>query len=320
MLSARFAVSIFTITIMALVTGIAYGQAYPTKPIRLLAAEVCGGNDFTSRQIAQGISGPLGQPVIVENRAAIIAIETLPKSPPDGYTLLVGGSTIWIQPFMRDNVPWDAARDFLPITMVSGAPLVVVVHPSLPVKSVKELIALAKAKPGELNFTGGANGGLPHLAGELFKSMANIKIVSIPYKGGGLALNANVAGEVPISFTIVVTAAAQIKSGRLRALAVTSAQRSALLPELPTVAAAGVPGYEVIQMLGVFAPTKTPEAIVNRLNQEIVRVVNNPTVKERFLAVGVETIGSTPEQFATAIKADMNRMGKVIKDARIRAD
>ena len=221
---------------------------------------------------------------------------------------------------MQGNVPWDAIRDFSPITLATSQPSILAVHPSLPVKSVKELIALAKSKPGALNYSVGASGTAQHFAAELFKVMAGVNIVMINYKGGGPATNALIAGEVQVSFVSAASAAPFVKSGRLRALAVTSAQPSMLAPGLPTVAASGLPGYESVTLAGIYAPAKTPTAIINRLNQEFVRVLNGADVKEKLLNSGVEAAGNSPEQFAATIKADMTTVGKLIKDAGIRAE
>ena len=306
---------------MVVGAGVVHGQAYPYKTIRIVASGVGGGSDFTARLIAQGISGPLGQPVIVDNRAnAIVQGETVSKSQPDGYTLLLGGSAIWLAPFLQDKVPWEPLRDFATVTQVERSPNMLVVHPSVPANSVKELIALAKAKPGALNFASGGAGGSAHLAGELFKAMAAINIVWVPYKSGSQAILALMGGETQMTFAGAESVIPHIKSGKVRALAVTSAQPSALVPGMPTVAATGLPGYEMTGMTGVFAPAQTPAPVINRLNQEILLVLNRPEVKEKFLTLGVEIIPSSPAQFAAAIKADMDRLGKLIKDAGIKTN
>ena len=242
------------------------------------------------------------------------------KAPPDGYTLFLSGSNFWVEPLLQ-KVPYDPARDFSPIAGATTSPLVFVVHPSLPVKSVKELIALAKARPGALNYSSSVTGTSGHLAAELFKSMAGVDIVRIGYKSGGQSVIALVSGEVQVAFNPAGgTVMSQVKSGRLRALAVTSAQPSVLAPGLPTMAAAGLPGYESSAIQSVFAPAKTPEAIITRLNQEILRFLNAPETKERLINASVEAIGSTPEQLAATVKFEMAKWGKVIKDAGIRAE
>ncbi len=322
MLLVRLVVWSFSVGIMVSTAGMAAGQSYPNKAVRIVTAEPGGANDFMARVIAQGLTGNWGQQVVVENRGGNVAIaaEFVAKAPPDGYTLLLYGSVIWIAPLLRNDMPYDPVRDLSPITLPVSSPAMLVVHPSLPVKSVKELIALAKARPGELNIATGITGSTSHLAAELFKAMAGVKAVSISYRGNGPAFNALIGGQVHMMFPTAGVATPHRNSGRLRALAVTSAQPSALFPGLPTVAASGVPGYESVSIVGTFAPARTPEAIINRLNQEIVRVLNTTDVKDRFLKVGVETVGSSPEQLAAMVKSDMARMGKLIRDAGIRGE
>ena len=303
--------------------GAAAGQDYPRKPIRLVTAEPGGGNDFAARMVVQGLGGSLGQPMVVDNRGGaggIIAADIVAKAQPDGYTLLLYANNIWIIPLLTSNAPFDVIRDFAPITWAAKSPNIMVVHPAVPVKSVEELIARAKARPGELNYGSGGNGSSTHLAAELFKSVAGVNIVRVPFKGNSPALNAMFAGEVHLMIVTAGTVAPHLKSGRLRALAVTSAQPSPLAPGLPTMAASGLPGYESMQIYGVFAPRKTDNAIVKRLNEEIVRVLERAEVKEKFLASGVEPVGSTPQLLASTIKSEIARMGKVIKDAGIRGE
>ena len=318
----RFVERMIFISMIVSVSGAAYAQNYPSKPVRLVAAGVGGGSDFAARLIAQGLAAPLGQQVIVDNRpgaGGLIAGEIVAKAPPDGYTLLLHGSAIWLAPFLRDHVAYDPVRDFAPVTLAVSSTNVIVVHPSVPVRSVQQLIALAKAKPGELNYGSGSVGSGAHLAAELFKSMAGVDIVRIPYKGGGLAVNALIGGQLHLMFPVVGSVLPHIKSGKLRALAATSAQPSALLPDLPTVASAGLPGYESVSIFGILAPSKTSKAIVNRLSQEIARVLNRADVREKFLNVGTEAVGSSPAQFEAAIKSEMTRLGKLIKEVGIRA-
>ena len=305
---------------LGLLAATAWSQTYPNRPIRMITAEIGAAGDLVSRAIAPGLSESLGQPVVVENRggSGIIPIETAAKALPDGYTLLVFGSTLWLLPFIQ-NVSYSV-RDFSPITLVVTTPLLLVVHPSLPVKTVKELIALAKAKPGSLNYASGISGSATHLPAELFKAMAGVDIVRVAYKGGAPALTAVLAGEVQVMFATSSGAGPHVNSGRLRALAVTSAQPSALFPGLPTVSASGVPGYDAASIMCVFAPARTPAVLVGRLNQEIVRILNTPQLKERFIRAGSEVVASSPQQLAATIKTDMATMGKVIRDAGIRAE
>ncbi len=318
--SPHFISALCAICLTVLFACFAHGQPYPSKPVRIVTSGVGGGADFAARLIAQGLTASLGQQVLVDNRASgVIPGEVVAKAAPDGYTLLLYGAATWLTSLMRDDVPYDAVKDFAPITLAGRAPNVLVAHPSLPVKSVKELIVLAKARPGELNYTTGGTGSSSHLAGELFKSMAGVNIVRIPYKSGSLETNDLIAGQVQLSFATPVSVMANVKAGRLRALAVTSAQPSALFPELPTVAAS-VPGYESVSMHGLFAPAKTPASIIKRLNEDVVRFLNTAETKARLLNAGVETVGSAPDELAAAIKSDIARMGKVIKDAGIRAE
>ena len=317
MLTIRSVASIFSVAMMALGAGLVAGQDYPSKPIRISTVQTGGGTDFIARLIANGISGPLGQPVIVENRPTLIAIETGIKAPPDGYTILVAGGTLWTGPLLQSKPLYDPVTDLAPITIVVSAPNVIVVHPSLPVKSVKELIALAKARPGELNYAQGSVGGSTHIAAELFKSMAGVSVVGIPYKGSGGSMGGLLGGEVQVGFENTIAVTPYMKSGRIRALAVTSPQPSVLTPGIPTVSASGLPGYESGSQQGVVAPAKTPAAIIRRLNQEIVRVFNMPDIKQKVFDTGSEPVANSPEEMAAKIKSDLARIGKVIKDAGI---
>ena len=314
----RSVVWMFSVGLMVLGAGAVFGQNYPNKPIRIVTAAPGSNNDWGARLVAQELTPRVGQQVIVENRPSVINVETVANAPPDGYTLLFLGPTVWLLPFLRDDVSWDPLRDFSPITLAVTSPNAVVVHPSLPVKSVKELIALAKARPGELNYGAAALGSTPHLAAELFNALAGVNIVRVPYRGTGPAMIALIAGEVQVQFPGLGSVAAHIKSGKVRALAVTSSQPSALAPGLPTVAASGVPGYESTSILGIFAPAKTPATVINLLNQEIVRVLHKADVKKRFFSSGAQAVGNSPEEFAATIKSEMARWGKVIKDAGIR--
>ena len=311
---------LFSIGLMILGVSVASGQDYPNKPIRLVTSQIGGGSDFTARLIAQGLSDGLGQSVIVDNRpTGVIPGEVVSKSLPNGYSLVVTGNNLWTSPLLQ-QVPYDPVKDFSPITLSGRSPSILVVHLAVATNSVKELIALAKAKPGALNYASGASGGTLHLAAELFKAMAGVDIVRVNYKGGGPALSALIAGEVQLFFASAGSVMSYVKSGRVRALAVTTRQSSALAPDLPALAASGLPGYELVSIDGILAPAKTPVTVINRLNQEIVRFINKSDVKEKFFNVGIETVGSSPQEFAAFIKSDMSVMGKVIKDAGIRSD
>ena len=304
---------------MIVAAGIVSGQEFPNKPVRIVTSLAGGGNDFKARLIAQGIAEPLGQPVIVDNRTTFATIETVMKAPPDGYTLLVQGGTVWIYPLMA-KAAFDAVRDFSPITLVTSAASLVVVHPSLPAKSIKELIALAKAKPGEIKYGSGISGTSAHLQGELFKAMAGVDILRVPYKGGGLALIGLFSNEVQLMLEGIGEMGPHVNSGKLRGLAVTSLTPSPQFPNLPTVAASGVPGFEAVQLTGMWAPARTPAPIVRRLNQEVVRVLGQPDAKSKLFDTGGEAGRDTPEEFAARIKADIARWSKVIKDAGIKAE
>ena len=319
MLITRFVAAIVSLILMALAAGVVSGQDYPTKPIRIAVSAPGSGSDFTARIVAQ-ISGSLGQPVVMEYRGAgILTADYVSKAPPDGYTLIVSGPVFWIAPLML-KTPYDTVRDFSPISLIVREVSVFALHPSVPVKSVKELIALAKARPGELNYASSGTGSNTHLAAELFKSMAGVNIVHVPYMGTSPAITSLISGETQLYITDTGLVAPHVKSGKLRALAVTSAAPSALAPGLPTVAASGVPGYEAVAMTGIWAPAKTPGAIIARLNQEIVRVLNLPDVKEKFLNAGAEVVGSSPEQLAATIKSEIAKISKVIKDAGIKTN
>jgi tripartite-type tricarboxylate transporter receptor subunit TctC len=316
MLIARIGLGVFSVAALGLSAGASVGQDFPTKAIRIVTSTPGGGSDFAARIIAQGITGPLGQQIIVDNRSGVIGQEMVIKSVPDGYTLIVDGSSLWLGPLVQ-TLPYEV-KDFAPISLLARVPNILVVHPSVPVKSVKELIALAKARPGDLNYASGNAGSSAQLSGELFKSMAGVNIVMVPYKGTGPALTALIGGEVQLMFTTSVSVGSHVKTGRLRALAVTSEQPSALAPGLPTVSASGLPGYNSSSATGILAPAKTPTAIINRLNQEIVRVITSAEIKERFFNNASEIVGSSAEEFAETIKTDISKMGKVIKDAGIR--
>ena len=294
----------------------ASGQDYPVKPVRIVTSPAGGGNDFPARLIARGISGALGQQVIVDNRPAILAPEIVAKAAPDGYTLLVAGSVHWIGPLV-EKVSYDPIRDFVPVSLIDRAPTILVVHPSLPVKSVRQLVALAKARPGQLNYSTGAPGSSNFLGAMLFSYMAGVNIVRIPYKGSGPAMTAVMSGETQVMFPSAGGAAPHVQSGRLRALAVGSAQPSALAPGLPTIAASGVPGYVSEALHAVFAPARTPPAIVARLHQEIGRYLQSTEGTSAFLKGGVEAASSSPDALMATVRSEMATIGKVLKAAGI---
>ena len=315
----RSVLSLFALGLTTLAADQACGQNYPHKPIRMVVSGIAGSSNFAARLIAQGLSNALGQQVVVDGReGGVIAAEIAARAQPDGYTLHLNGSALWLLPFMRSKVPYDPVRDFAPVTLAVSTPNILVVHPSVPVKSVADLIALAKAKPGGLNCATGNAGTSNHLAAELFKAMAGVNIMRIPYKGGAPALNDLISGQVQLMFGAAIAVAQHIQSGRLRALAVTTAQPSALAPGLPTIAASGVPGYVSVAIFGVLAPAQTPPALIALLNREIVKVLHQAVVKDRFFNAGSEVVASTPEAFAAAIKSEMTSLGKLITDSGIR--
>ena len=319
MSSLRFNAEILLLCLLAFSARAVLAQEYPVKPIHIMTGSIGGGNDSVSRLIAPALSASLGQPVIVDNRPPLIATETAAKFAPDGYNLLVHGGAVWILPLLQ-KVSYDVQRDFAPLTQISRDAFILAVHPSVPVKSVKELIALAKAKPGQLNYSATSPGGSVSLSGALLKSMAGINIVAVPYTGNGPALTGLLSGETQLMVLEVGLIMPHVKSGKLKALGVTSAEPSALAPGMPTVAATGLAGYEAVGMTVMFVPAKTPPAIIARLNQEVVRFLNRPEVKERFLNAGSEVVASTPEQFAATMKADFARWEKVIKDLGLKVN
>jgi tripartite-type tricarboxylate transporter receptor subunit TctC len=299
------------------------GQAYPSKPIRLVVGFPPGGGmDLSARVYAAVLQEPLGTAIVVENRpgaTGIVAGELVAKSAPDGYTLLVGASgQMTINPVIIPKHPYDTVRDFAAITTLAQFPMVIAVNPSFPAKSIAELIALAKAKPGELAYS---HGGATHqVAAEMFNQAVGITMRSIPYKGGAPAVAAAVAGDVPIVVVDSAAASAQIRARRLRVLAVTSAERTPLVPDAPTVAESGVPGYDIAVWAGLFAPAGTPREIVSRLYREASRAMAAPDMKEKLRNIGMDPGGLAPEQLAAMIKADIAKYAAIVKAANIRAD
>ena len=302
-----------------------HAQTWPTKPIRFISPFAPGGGaDITSRVIAQKLHDALGQPVLVDNRGGaggMIGVDLGAKASPDGYTLVLGTiGPIAINPSLYAKMPYDPIKDLVPVTLAADALNVLVVHPALPVKNVKELIALGKARPNELNFGSSGPGATDHLAGELFNMLTGTKMVHVPYKGGAPAMLDLMSGNVQIIFSTVSTAIGQIKGGKIRALGMTGTKRFLLMPELPTIAEAGVPQFAVNNWYGVFVPAGTPKEIIARLNTEIVKVLNLPDAKQRLLESGIEATPSTPEQFATYILAETRKWAKVVKDANIKVE
>ncbi len=309
-------------TLTALAALPASAQNYPNRTIRLVVpSSPGGGTDITGRIIANKLSEALGQQVVVDNRAGagtIIGIEIAAKAPPDGYTLLMGLSTLAINPSMYTKLPYDAIKDLAPISLAVLSPNILTVHPSLPAKTVREFIALAKARPGTITFGSAGQATSPHLSGELLKVLAKIDIVHVPFKGSGQSVISSLAGEIAANFPSVPTAIPYIKAGKLRGLGVTTAKRSQALPEVPSIAEAGVPGYEATQWFGVLAPAGTPRPIIDRLNQEIVKLLKSPDVRDRLIADGTDPAPTTPEEFAAYIKSETEKWTKVIRAAGIK--
>lgn len=310
---------------LATLAGAALAQGFPTKAIRMIVPFPPGGpNDILGRVVAQKLTDQIGQQVVVDNRGGaggIIGAELAARAAPDGYTLLLGGTaSLSINPSLHRKLPYDPIKDFAPVSLVGTAPSILITHPSVPVKTVKQLIDLAKAKPGHLNFASAGIGTPPHLAGELFKSMAGVDMVHVPYKGGGPALTDLLAGQVGIYFSGISSALPFVREGRLRGIAVTSARRTAVMPEMPTIAESGLPGYEVGNWYAIVAPAATPKAIVIRLNHEIVKTLAVPDVKKRFIELAADTLGSTPEELTAYNRSEISKWAKVIKSAGIKPE
>lgn len=312
------------------VLGLACGAAalaqsnYPTRPIRIIVPQSPGAStDLTARLIGQRLSTALGQPVIVDNRpgaGSIIGTDLVAKATPDGYTLLVVASSITLNPTLHKNLPFNPVRDLAPITQLSSFPNMLTAHPSLPVKNVKELIALLKAKPGTINYGSSGTATGTHLSAELFKYMTGTDMVHVPYKGGGPAVQALLAGQVQLNFATIVSVLPHVKAGKLRAIAVTTLKRSPSLPEVPTIAESGVPGYDHGPWNGFLAPARTPSEVIGRLNRETAQILHLPEVKSIFVNEGAEPVGNKPEEFGAIIRNETAKWAKVIQAAGIRAD
>jgi tripartite-type tricarboxylate transporter receptor subunit TctC len=300
-------------------------SAYPEKPVRMIVPNPAGGGvDIIARLVGQHLEKKLRQQVVVDNRAGAggtIGLGLLAKSPADGHTLGMGvTATLAIAPALYRRLPYDPNRDFEPVALIASVPLILAVHPSLPVRSVKDLIALAKRRPGQIDYSSGGNGTPPHLAAELFKTLAKVNMLHVPYKGGPPAITALVSGEVSVMFANTLPAVPHIKSGRLKALAVTSQRRSGAFPELPSVAEAAIPTYSAVQWYGVLAPAGTPRAIIQRLNREIREVLRVDEVREPLLAEGAALGDATPEQFREFIKQEAEKWGTVVRQSGAQID
>ncbi|MBI3069009.1 MAG: tripartite tricarboxylate transporter substrate binding protein [Betaproteobacteria bacterium] len=312
----RVAAWMFAVGMM--VAGAVSGQEYPARTIRIITGGAGGGNDIVARLIAHELTGRLGQQVIVDNRASgTIPGEVVAKAEPDGYTLVLGGRSFWIAPLMvSGKMPYHPVKDFSPITIPVRTVNILAVHPSLPVKSVKDLVALARARPGELNYGASGIGSSPHLAGELFNAVAGVNIVRINYRAMPAVYVDLMSGQVQVAFGSATSVAPHMKSGKMKALAVTSAQPSRLAPGLPTVAASGLPGYEFVSPFVMLAPARTPKPIVGRLHKEIVLVLNDAGIRDKLLNSKIgEAVGSSPEQVAAMMASEMDKLGRIIKGA-----
>jgi tripartite-type tricarboxylate transporter receptor subunit TctC len=296
-------------------------QEYPVKPVRLVVATSAGGGtDIAARLVSPKLTEFFGRQVVIENRggaSTTIGGEHVARAAPDGYTLLMGVSSLAILPFIVARMPYKP-EDFTPITQVATSPNIIIAHPSLPAKTTKELITLARARPGQLNIAAGGAGSSQHLAIALFVSMTGVNILHVPYKGTGMAMIDVVAGHVHLMMANIIQALPIIRNGRLNAIGVTGLTRATVAPNIPTIAENGVPGYEVVQWYGMLAPAQTSRDIINKVRTGTVRALQDPVVKERFIADGAETVGNTPEEFAAIIAADLKKWAKVVKDAGIK--
>jgi tripartite-type tricarboxylate transporter receptor subunit TctC len=313
---------IFAIALCLCASAVA--QEYPAKPIRLIAPFAPGGpTDLFARLMGAKLAERLGQPVLVENRPGAggsVGAEAAAKSASDGYTVVLVSSSFAVNATLYPKLSYDALRDFAPVTLLASAPFLLVAHNSVPASSVRELIALAKASPGKLNYGSGGSGSGPHIVAELFKSEAGVDIVHVPYKGTGPLTAALVAGDVQLAFGNIFALVPQVKSGRLKAIAVTGAQRSSALPDVPTVSESGLAGFEAAGVHGLLVPAGTPRRIIDRLNAECVAILRSPEVRAQLASEGAEPIGNTPDQYAAQIAAEIRKWGKLIRERGIRAD
>lgn len=323
-MNPRLCVMTLAAALVAATSFTVSAQTYPARPIRIVVAYAAGGGvDIVTRTVGQKLSELIGRPVVVDNRPGAstnIGSELVAKAAHDGYTLLMASSANATNMTLFSKLPYDTLRDFAPVTQVGYGPQVLVTSPSFAARSVKELLALASAKPGQLSYASGGNGSSQHLTGELFKQMGKVDIVHVPYKGGAPALIDVIGGQVAYMFINTLEALPHAKSGRLKVLAVASAKRTAVFPQTPTFAEAGFPGFESVAWWGVLAPAGTPKEVIGRLHAEIAKALTAPEVKERFAGLGAETVGSTPEQFGAFLREEIQRWGKVIRTLGIKAD
>ncbi len=318
-------IRVVSILVLLFAAQTVLGQAYPAKPIRMVVpfAAGAGSNDIMARLIAQKLSESFGQQVVVDNRpgaSGIIGCDIVAKAQPDGYTVLMMSLTLAVNPSLFKKMPFDSERDLVPVTMVASAPLMLVVHPSVPAKSVAELVAYAKANPNKLNFGSGGPGATPHLAGEMFKMLAGVQMTHVPYKGGAPALADLVGGQIQLMLENIPGTLPFAKAGKLRALAVTDKKRSPVVPDLPTLDEAGLKGYELVGWNGLFLPRNTAKPVVTKLYSGTRQALLLPDIKERLAQMGAEGVGNTPEQFSAFIKAEIAKWGKVVKAAGIKVE
>ena len=324
----RFSVFSVVSVVAAFALGLpmhALAQAYPAKPIRFVVPYPAGGPlDTVARLLGYKVSESVHQPVIVDNKPGAggnIGADAVAKSPPDGYTILMGAvATHAINPTLYASIPYDPIRDFIPVTQVASTPNVLVLNPSIPASTVREFIAYAKAHPGELNFGSGSTGSAGHLAGELFKSMAAIEMTHIPYKGAAPAMQDLIGGRIQLMFDNLASSLGQVRAGKVKAIAVTTARRTALAPELPTIAESGLPGFDISTWFGIFVPAGTPRDVVEKLHGEFTRALADRDVREKMLTLGAEPVGSRPEEFAAYIRAEADKYARVIRASGAKAD
>lgn len=318
--------SVLTVVLLSLWTAqIAWGQSYPVKPVRLVVPFAPGGGtDLVGRTLAQRLSESLGQPFVVENRGGaggVIGSDVVAKAAPDGYTLVLGSpGSMTINPNLNPKMPYDTLRDFAPISLATISPFVLTVHPSLPVKNLREFIAFAKLHPGKLNYGTGGNGSVSHLSTEHLKALARIDLVHVPYKGSSLSLIDTLSGQLQVLFDNLPVVQPQVRSGKLRLMGVGTPQRSALIPDAPTIAESGLPGFEATTAFGIMAPARTPVDIVNRLSQECQRILQSADIRARLAVQGLETVGSTPQQYEAHLRAELAKYARIVKSAGIKVE
>ncbi len=304
--------------------AVGFSQNYPNKPIRwIMVTGPGGGLDIISRTIQPKLSAGLGQPLVIDNRpgaGTTLGIDLTAKAPPDGYTMVTASQSLTINVSLYKNLPYDTETDLAPVTMMTTSPYVMVLHPSVPAKSLKEFIDLAKANPGKFNYSTTGNGTSSHIMGELFNIMSGVKTVNIPYKGGPPAYLAVVTGEVNFGFQAILSAQPMIKAGKLKAIAVASGKRLSLMPHVPTLSEAGLPGYDVSPWYGILVRAKTPKPIISRLHSELVKVLRMPEITESLSSEGVEIVGNTPEEFSAVIKEEIAKWAKIVKQANIKIE